>query len=199
MSILALTRNTLGGLAVLALALLAGFFVFCASLPREGTAAPIATGVPVGERGIIVLTGGGGERIERGLALHAEGHGDRVLITGVHPQTTKKDLGRMGPAATLECCVDLGPYARSTRGNAVEGRDWLRRHGYRTVLLVTSDFHLPRATLEMKRTAPDVEIIGVPVASAAAPETGWMGRLGSWRILGGEYAKFLVVRVQSLF
>lgn len=180
------------------LALLAGFFVFCATLPRASQASALP---PSGadERGIIVLTGGGGQRIERGLALQKDGVAARVLISGVNPQTTKADLSPMGDAEVLACCVDLGPYARTTRGNAVESRAWLEQNGYTTAILVTSDFHLPRATLELRRSAPDLTIIGVPVESTLAPETGWMAKPSSWTLLAGEYLKYLYVRAQALF
>lgn len=188
------------GLAVVGtLALVAGFFAFCALLPRAGDdrlAELTAEGAM--DRGIIVLTGENGSRIERALAIQAQGVADRVLISGVHPRTTKADLAAMGPADVLECCVDLGPWARSTGGNAVEGRDWLRRNGYGTAILVTSDFHLPRASTELRYAAPEIAIIGVPVASGLAPETGWMSEPRAWRLLAKEYAKYLFVRLRSL-
>jgi uncharacterized SAM-binding protein YcdF (DUF218 family) len=198
MSPISFLRTLAGVGAFLILALVAGFFVFCASLPRAGAfTLPAAPGLAE-ERGIIVLTGDNGPRIEAGLALQAEGLARRVLISGVHPQTRKADLASMGDAAVLECCVDLGPWARSTRGNAIESRDWLRRHGFATVLLVTSDFHLPRATAELRQAAPNIEIIGVPVASDLAPAEGWMGSLRAWRVLGLEYLKFLFVSARSV-
>lgn len=188
-----------GASTLFALAVVGGFFTFCATLPRAGVLpdARLAE-VPVEARGMVILTGGGGQRIREGLALHAAGLADRALISGVHPRTTKRDLARMGDASVLDCCVDLGPWARSTRGNAAESRAWLEGNGYKVALLVTSDFHLPRATAEMRNAAPDIEVIGIPVASSLAPERGWMSQPSSWRLLASEYAKYLVVLVRSL-
>ncbi|MEM1380438.1 MAG: YdcF family protein [Pseudomonadota bacterium] len=192
-------RIGLGAVAVATLALVSGFFAFCATLPRAGDVPLDAVQAHrLQDRGMIILTGGGGQRITEGLALQADGLADRALISGVHPQTDKRDLAGMGDAETLDCCVDLGPWARSTRGNAVESRAWLERHGYDVALLVTSDFHLPRATAEMRHVAPEITVIGIPVASDFAPEQGWMGQVSSWRLLASEYAKYLVVRVRSL-
>ncbi|MEO1657350.1 MAG: YdcF family protein [Pseudomonadota bacterium] len=181
--------------------LVGGFFVFCATIPRahDGTHAQAAEAVadfPVDKTAIVILTGEKGGRIQEGLSLGATGIADRILISGVHPETTKADLEAMGSWAMLDCCVDLGPWARSTRDNAIEARDWLGEHDYKAALLVTSDFHLPRAKEELRRVVPDVEIIGVPVASELAPEQGWMSRVVSWRVLGKEYLKFLVVRLR---
>lgn len=188
----AVSLGTLSGAA-----LMFGFFVFCATLPRADQALEL-TQAGADNRAIIVLTGGGGPRIEHGLALQNQGLADRVLITGVNPSTTKADLESIGDAETLDCCVDLGPWARSTRGNAAESRAWLDSHGYETALLVTSDFHLPRAMLELRHAAPDVELIGVPVASDFAPEKGWMSKPSSWALLAGEYVKYLYVRTITL-
>jgi uncharacterized SAM-binding protein YcdF (DUF218 family) len=181
------------------LALAAGFFAFCASLPRadDDLLAELGRGGSEG-RGIIVLTGDNGPRIERGLELQAQGVAERALISGVHPQTRKEDLASMGRAEVLACCVDLGPWARSTKGNAIESRDWLARHGFDTAILVTSDFHLPRARAELRRSVPDLTIIGVPVASNLAPQKEWMGSARAWRVLTLEYLKFLFVSARSL-
>ena len=193
-------RMALGGTAVASMALAAGFFVFCATLPRAGTVpADAMAAFPIEDRGMVILTGGGGQRISQGLALYETGIADRVLISGVNRDTTKRDLYPMGSAAVLDCCVDLGPEARSTRGNALESRQWLDQRGYRVAILVTSDFHLPRAKAELREAAPGIVVIGVPVASDFAPETGWMGRISAWKLLASEYAKYLVVVIRSLF
>ncbi|MEO1041344.1 MAG: YdcF family protein [Pseudomonadota bacterium] len=196
-----LLRWTLAsGAAALAL-LVGGFFVFCATIPRadHNTHDEVAEAIahfPVHERAIVVLTGERGGRIQEGLNLGATGIADRILISGVNPDTTKEDLSAMGSMAMLDCCVDLGPMARSTRDNAIEARDWLEDRQYKAALLVTSDFHLPRARAELRRVVPDIEIIGVPVASELAPEKAWMSRVVSWRVLGKEYLKFLVVSLR---
>ncbi|MEM9837983.1 MAG: YdcF family protein [Pseudomonadota bacterium] len=188
-----------GAIGLAVLAVIGGFFTFCATLPRAGELpeARLAD-VPVEARGMIILTGGGGQRISEGLALHADGLADRALISGVHQQTTKRDLAPMGHRDLLDCCVDLGPWARNTRGNAAESRAWLEGKGYKVALLVTSDFHLPRASAELRHAAPEIEVIGIPVASSLAPERGWMAQPSSWRLLASEYAKYLVVLVRSL-
>lgn len=180
------------------MALIGGFFAFCATLPRaeELSAESVLADIPE-DRGMIILTGGGGQRIQEGLALMQEGIATRAFISGVHPQTTKADISRWAPDRLLDCCVDLGPMARSTAGNARESRAWIERHRFSSVWLVTSDFHVPRATAELRAVAPELEIIPIPVASVFAPETGWMGRPSSWRLLGGEYLKYLFVCLRS--
>ena len=186
---------------LLALFLL-GFAVFAATLPRTAQADParlegLAAGIPPEARGIVALTGGAGARIEHALSLQAEGLGDRVLISGVNPRIGKADLSGTGNRDQLACCVDLGPFARTTRGNALEARAWLRTHGYRTVYLVTSNFHLPRARAEMSRLAPEIQVIGVPVNSNSVPDGAWMGSPRAWRTVGGEYVKMIAAQLRA--
>ena len=191
-------------LAVIAIAVFAaGFGAFVAGLPKLADADPIRLAAltaetPPARRGIVALTGGAGARIEHALTLHAAGLGDRVLISGVNPAISKADLSEMGRAEQLDCCVDLGPFARTTRGNALETRSWLRSHGYDTVLLVTSNFHLPRARAELEALAPELRVIGVPVDSNLVPEGRWAASPRAWTTLAKEYVKLLVVRLRSL-
>lgn len=188
-------------LAVLVLA--AGFFVFVAQLPREQNFDEIRVGNDLGgfdrsEVGIVVFTGGSGERIERALNLYGTGVADRVLISGTHPQVTKSDLASTGDFNIIDCCVDLGPKAQTTIGNALEARDWARDNDYRAILLVTSDFHLPRARVELAHAAPDLTIIVVPVSTHLAPQEGWYRSATVWKILGREYVKFILSWTRSL-
>jgi uncharacterized SAM-binding protein YcdF (DUF218 family) len=134
---------------------------------------------------IVVPTGGAG-RIERGLALLERRQARRMLVTGVAPGVRKVDLAsRYGRAALIGCCVDLGPEAVDTRSNAEETAAWVRAHGFRSVRLVTSDWHMARARMELgAELAPEVRIVrdGVPGAQ----------RLG---LLVNEYNKLLLRRV----
>lgn len=190
-------------ISVLALALIGGFAAFVLTLPRENgfdetKAFHRLDGLAREEVGIVVFTGGNGERIARGLTLYGTGVADRMLISGTHPQVTKSDLATTGDFNIIECCVDLGPRAQTTVGNALEARDWIRGHDYRAVLLVTSEFHLPRAAVELSRVAPDLVIVKVPVESHLAPAAGWYGSPKVWNTLGREYLKYLLSWGRSL-
>jgi uncharacterized SAM-binding protein YcdF (DUF218 family) len=168
------------GLVLLALAYLLGFLAFMLTLPRA--AAPGTTD------SIVVLTGGAG-RIDRGLALLGAHQARRMLVSGVGPVTGARALVRTyGGAPLFACCVDLGRAAVDTRSNADETARWVRQHGYRSVRLVTSDWHMPRARLELAHElGPDVTIVedGVP----SQPPLG---------LLIMEYSK-LIVRQGALW
>ncbi|MEI9927854.1 MAG: YdcF family protein [Sphingomonas sp.] len=132
---------------------------------------------------IVVLTGAPG-RIDRGLALMRQGAAPRMLVSGVDPGVRPGELvARYPDAARLfACCIDLGREAIDTRSNAEETAAWVRRHGYRTVRLVTSDWHMPRARLELAHLLGGrVTLTGDPVRSS--PPFGTLMR---------EYHKYLV-------
>jgi uncharacterized SAM-binding protein YcdF (DUF218 family) len=58
------------------------------------------------------------------------------------------------PAELMRCCVTLGFAALDTRGNARETSEWVERHRVRSLRLVTSDWHMRRAALELENALP---------------------------------------------
>jgi uncharacterized SAM-binding protein YcdF (DUF218 family) len=134
----------------------------------------------------IVLTGGPG-RIEHGIDVLKAGKAQRMLIAGVDPAVTKKDLARRIPGAAqwLTCCVDLGSESVDTRSNAEEAGRWLARHRYKSLRLITSDWHMRRAQYEFARVLGGKYQI---VADAVRTEPSFL-------TLFGEYNKYLLRRV----
>ncbi|MBX9795543.1 YdcF family protein [Sphingomonas sp.] len=164
--------------AALALAWVLGFGWFMLALP--GPRAPARTDA------IVVMTGAPG-RIDRGLALLRAGQAKRLLVSGVGSDVTRAALVERYPhaRALFACCIDLGHQAIDTRSNAEETADWVRAHGYRSVRLVTSDWHLRRAEMELESTlGPQVMLLGDGVpGDPGAP------------LLFEEYNKLLVRRI----
>ena len=136
--------------------------------------------------GIVVITGGSG-RIEHGVAMLGEGKARRLLVAGADPAVTKADLvHRLGGKRRLvQCCVDLGSESVDTRSNAEETRRWLERRKFRSVRLVTSDWHMRRARYEFQRELGNDFTI---VPDAVRSEPGFM-------TLFGEYNKYLLRRI----
>ena len=148
----------------------------------------------------IALTGGA-DRIEDALDLLEKGHAGRLLISGVNPSLTRADVVRLAPGAAglIECCVDLGYEARNTIGNALEARRWLAAHDLSgPVIVVTSNYHMPRALAELAHELPQTELIPFPVVSERLRNGAWWNDWGVARLWAGEYAKYLValVRIQ---
>ena len=172
----------------------AGFLAFVQAIEQD-EAWPVRPGVAA-----IALTGGA-DRIEDALDLLEKGHAGRLLISGVNPSLTRADVVRLAPGAAglIECCVDLGYEARNTIGNALEARRWLAAHDLSgPVIVVTSNYHMPRALAELAHELPQTELIPFPVVSERLRNGAWWNDWGVARLWAGEYAKYLValVRIQ---
>ena len=138
----------------------------------------------------VAITGGSG-RIEHAIEVIADGHAKRLLIAGADPSVTKADLvERLGGRSRLvNCCVDLGSESVDTRSNAEEAKRWLDRRGYKSLRLITSDWHMRRARYEFRRVlGDDYEV----VADGVRSRPGFM-------TLFGEYNKYLLRRIAVLF
>lgn len=125
-----------------------GFAAFVVLLPRA--AGPVVTD------GVVVLTGAEG-RIARGSDTIEKHLAKRMLISGVDRTVRPAELAEKQeiPLIILACCVDLGKSASDTRSNAAETAAWVKAHGYASIRLVTSDWHMPRAQFELRRVLPD--------------------------------------------
>ncbi len=138
---------------------------------------------------IVVLTGGAG-RIDRGIALLQEGAAKRMLISGVDRAVRPSELAAeyQAPEKLFTCCITLGREAIDTRSNALETARWLERRDYRTVRLITTDWHMRRAGLELRQALPS----RVTIVYDAVPSRP------SLTMLAREYNKYLLRRAAAL-
>jgi uncharacterized SAM-binding protein YcdF (DUF218 family) len=182
--------KTLAAIFVALLVWGSGLLAFAARIDRSTPAAE-----PPTADGIVALTGGSGERIAAGIALLESGKAKRMLISGVSRHVTRGELQIITGASkpVYDCCVDLGFEANNTLGNALETASWARSKGYKTLILVTADYHMPRARLELRGAMPEAQIIPYPVATPELSAGGWWktGQGAERMIL--EYSKYLAV------
>lgn len=170
----------------------AGFIAFVTSLDR------LERDPPSRADAIVALTGGA-ERIRDAIELLARGFGTRLLITGVNERTGRDEIAKLSPGQRrlVECCVDLDYRARNTVGNAVETRRWMQKHGFGSLIVVTSNYHMPRTMAELDHVMPGLPKVAHPVvAGASSPGEGSFTLSGA-RLLLGEYAKYVVVLVRT--
>ncbi len=135
---------------------------------------------------IVAVTGGKG-RIEYAAKLLSEGKAKRLLIAGADPSVRKADLVHRlrGKRKLFDCCVDLGSESVDTRSNAEEAKRWMDRHRFKSLRLVTNDWHMRRARYEFNRQFdPSFRI--VPDAVRTEP---------SLTTLFAEYNKYLLRRL----
>jgi uncharacterized SAM-binding protein YcdF (DUF218 family) len=164
-------------LSFLVLLYVLGYALFVVLLPT-----------PAGEQrtdGIVVLTGGAG-RLERGLDLIERGRARRLLISGVARTVRPIDLSTQYNAdeALFDCCIDLGRESVDTRSNGAETARWVKQKGFKSIRLVTTDWHMPRARFELaQQLGEDIDVLTDAVDSDP-----------SFRGLFTEYNKYLLRR-----
>ncbi|NIJ06886.1 uncharacterized SAM-binding protein YcdF (DUF218 family) [Sphingomonas vulcanisoli] len=167
-------------IALLALAWALGFALFVTATPP-----------PADDRrtdGIIVLTGGPG-RLARGLRILKAEKADRLLISGVDPRVSAKAIARTYHVPNvLMARVDLGRGAVDTRTNADEAAAWIADNGYHSIRLVTADWHMRRARLELTR------VLGRDIAILPDGVHGEPGLAA----LAREYNKYLLRRAAMI-
>ena len=139
-------RLIFDGLLFLMVLFFIGFAVFASGIDREPRETLRSAD------GITVLTGGA-DRIDQAMKLLAQGKAKRVLITGVYRATTKEELKQLASQGDqyFACCVDIDKEARNTIDNATETAEWVAQRQFHSVIVVTSNYHIPRALAELGR------------------------------------------------
>src|SRR5690606_17911908 len=125
----------------------AGFAWFAVFLPPP--APPSKTDA------IVVPTGAGG-RIQRGLEMLRDGQAEAMLVTGVDSEVKPAEFASQFEVSQelMDCCITLGFDAVDTRSNASEIARWVAGNGYRSLRLVTTDWHMRRVSGELAISIP---------------------------------------------
>lgn len=180
-------RRSLAVACLLAcLAFVGGFFVFTDMVGRVGRR------VDARADAVVALTGGA-QRIADAADLVRQGHARRLLISGVNKHTTPAQLAILNPELVdlVDCCVDLDYRARNTIGNAIETRRWVQRHAFRSLIVVTSNYHMPRSLVELGNVLPETELVPHAVSADRIDTERWWRDPVAARLLFMEYLKYL--------
>ena len=159
-----------------------GFVWFAVALPG-----------PLGPRrtdAAIVLTGSSG-RIEHAIAVLRSGQTPRLLVSGVDREVKPREfqVQYKVPSALMKCCITLGYAAFDTRSNAIEAGDWIVANNAKSVRLITADWHMRRAVLEIRRELPP----GVALYRDAVPSQPSLATLFL------EYHKLIARKLTTLW
>ena len=146
----------------------------------------------------MALTGAGSnERLAAAMGLLEDGYGRRVLVSGVNREASREDIRNVSRAVRrlYDCCVDLGFTAADTVGNARETADWAQAMRYRSLIVVTADYHMPRAMLELNAVlrGAGVSAQTYAVATPSLKSRDWWRSPGAARLMVVEYCKYLAI------
>jgi uncharacterized SAM-binding protein YcdF (DUF218 family) len=185
--------KSIAAFLVVALIWFSGLLAFAARV--QNSTPPRA---PAPAQGIVALTGANSnERLTAAMGLLEDGYGRRMLVSGVNRQANREDIRHVSRAVRLlyDCCVDLGFTAADTVGNARETVDWARAMRYRSLIVVTADYHMPRAMLELnavlRGTGVTAQTYAVP--TPALKRRDWWRNPAAARLMVLEYSKYLAI------
>src|SRR5690606_31996387 len=164
-----------------------GFVWFAQTMPGEAPTDITPTDA------IVVLTGGS-ERMGEGLKLLLQNRSAHLFVSGVHPGVTVGELLRIYQVDPAQAPGDIaiGYRAGNTQGNAEETATWMAKHGYRSLRLVTANYHMRRSLLEFSRAMPGIKIVPHPVFPDPVYPSRWWRSAQAIAVVAGEYTKYLV-------
>jgi len=177
--------------AISAAALLIGFAVFAWHVPKHEVT------LNRDGDGIVALTGGA-SRISDAIELLAAGRGKRLLISGANPSTNSDEISRLNPEFEkwVRCCVDFDRSV-NTLGNAIEIRKWAELRGFQALVVVTSNYHMPRALAEIRKQMPHATLVPFPVVADRQQRSGpWWSNALTMRLMMSEYVKLIFARLR---
>lgn len=147
---------------------------------------------------IVVLAGGRG-RVEEGVRLYRENRAQWLYLIGVDPTVRKGDLFQERRGERPGDGVFLEKVSRNTLENALYARDLIVKKDIGSIKLITSRYHMKRATLIFRNVLPkDIAIYSHPVDSKNLKDE-WWSHGGSFRLLFSEFYKYCLFRFFFLF
>lgn len=144
---------------------------------------------------IVVYSGDSGERTVKGVELFKKGYADYIIFSG---GTVYDDI-RMANLMTNHA-IKLGipeekiikePEASSTYENALFTKDILVKNSFKSVILVTSNYHSRRSQLTTKKVLEGTGIELITVSSNDEFNKNWWKDGRSVVICINEYIKIL--------
>ncbi len=188
-----LARRTTGVVLAIIAGWAAALVWFAENIPRQIENPSSTTDA------VVVLTGGSG-RLRAGFELLAQKQAKKLFVSGVYGGVDVAELLRMSRQAPkeLECCVALGYTADDTVGNAHETAQWMAKEKFRSLRLVTANYHMRRALLEFRRAMPAITVIPHPVFPKNFKGEDWWYWPGTTSLILREHFKYLVALAGGL-
>ena len=156
---------------------------------------------------IVILTGGA-NRIKDGLKIiedfqNSKNINYKILVSGTGMGFTKSSLKKkLGPnfnSHLIQCCIDLDGVSKNTLTNASETFKWTHKNDIKEFILVTSNYHMPRAILEFKNVMPNLKIYTYAIIPKKHDIENWLSSHQTFRLVFIEYCKFIIAGLRIKF
>ncbi len=148
---------------------------------------------------VVVLSGGLG-RVEEGLKLLKAGKGEYLIISGVDKDSDIKSIFFLHDPVDFvdNKRIILEKSSSSTFENARDVKKIVDRRGFKSIILITSAYHIKRARFIFFKVLPeDVKIFYHTVSTENFDEKKWWKDRNSTLLLLTEFVKFYWYRLLS--
>ena len=156
---------------------------------------------------IVILTGGA-NRIKDGLKIiqnfeNSKNINYKILVSGTGMGFTKSSLKKkLGPnfnSHLIQCCIDLDGVSKNTLTNASETFKWTSKNDIKEFILITSNYHMPRAILEFKNVMPNLKIYTYAITPKKHDIENWLSSYQTFSLVFTEYCKFIIAGLRIKF
>ena len=156
---------------------------------------------------IVILTGGA-NRIKDGLKIiedfkNSKNINYKILVSGTGMGFTKSSLKKkLGPnfnSQLIQCCIDLDSVSKNTLTNASETFKWTNKNDIKEFILITSNYHMPRAILEFKNVMPNLKIYTYAITPKKHDIENWLSSYQTFSLVFTEYCKFIIAGLRIKF
>ncbi len=182
------------------------FIYFCTGLLKYKEEVQSLKEYSIKEAANVVILTGGSNRIKEGLKLikgfsKLELMNIDILISGIGKGFTKSNISELLLKNDLlnmfiECCLELDSKSKNTRSNALETLKWVNKNSIKQLILITSNYHMPRAFLEFKNKMPNLKIIKYPITPEKHNINNWIYSYETFSLIFLEYCKFLIAHAR---
>ena len=154
---------------------------------------------------IVILTGGS-NRIKGSLNIlnnfnKSDLKNIKLLISGTGKGFTKLIVNKILSKkddfhSFIKCCVELDSKSKNTYSNAIQTREWVNKNNINQFILITSNYHMPRALLELKNQMPNIKIFGYPINPSKHEIKNWIYSFETFSLVFIEYSKFQLAKLR---
>ena len=122
------------------------------------------------------------------MEILSNGIGEKLLLSGVNKNIKLINIKNEFPKYKnfFDCCVDIDNISSNTFENSRETFLWIEKNKYNSVLIVSSDYHMPRVKLEFERFFAIENTYYQPVNS-----NNDVNAIGKIKKLFFEYVKYM--------